>query len=81
MTRDEIQKLVEAGDVDALVKAHSEAMKTVEMIWFLVGRSMGEKTEAGKALSMYHRAKTFHCDADVLANEMASVPMPKSGER
>jgi hypothetical protein len=65
------------------VKAHSDAMMVVEMIWHLAAEKLDKEAgddrlcdcakASGQAREMMHLAKAFHAKADVLAAELGHL--------
>lgn len=79
--RDKMLARVQGMTLDEKVKRHSKAMAWIEAIWQDASDKAKTDMEQRKANSMLDRAVRFHCDADILANEYASVPMPRDGSR
>lgn len=79
--RDRMLSRVQGMELDELIAWHSKSMARIEAIWQNAADKATTDMEKRKAEAMLDRAVRFHCDADILANEYAQVPMPRDGSR
>ena len=81
MTKEEAQKLFDAGDIGAIVSEHSAAIQTLENIWDAAAQHYGKTEPAYHAAMMKAEFVRLHNKANILALQFADVPLPKSGGR
>lgn len=68
---------------EEMARKHAKHMAAIEAIWAEQAKRRSGTIAGSVAMGMLHKAKAFHCDADVAAATFGDIPPPttESGGR